>query len=321
MSWQARCSPARPACSTTAARGIPPSASCGPSPPNARLTHLGASAGYLLACQKAGIEPGRDYDLASLRFLGSTGSPLPVETFAWVYEHVKRDLWLSSSSGGTDVCTGFVGGCALAPVRAGELQQRALGVAAQAFDARGAPVTGEVGELVITEPMPSMPLHFWNDPGDARYHASYFEMYPGVWRHGDWIQIQPSGGAVIYGRSDATINRRGVRMGTSEIYRAVEALPEVLDSLALGVEQPDGGYFLPLFVVLREGVTLDDDLVARIREQIRSDRLAAPRPRRGDRRPRHSLHAQRQEDRSPAQEAAHGDERRARPHAGRGEQS
>ncbi|HEX6816866.1 MAG TPA: acetoacetate--CoA ligase [Ktedonobacterales bacterium] len=240
----------------------------------ARVSHLGTSAGYLLACQKAGIEPGRDHDLGALRFLGSTGSPLPVDAFAWVYEHVrgdgKRDLWLSSSSGGTDVCTGFVGGCALLPVRAGELQHRALGVAVEAFDEHGHAVMGQVGELVVTQPMPSMPIRFWNDPDGKRYRESYFAMYPSVWRHGDWIELMPDGGAVIFGRSDATINRRGVRMGTSEIYRGVAALPEVMDSLALGIEQPDGGYFLPLFVVLREGVELDKALVDRIREQIRT---------------------------------------------------
>src|SRR5579883_1872866 len=234
------------------------------------MTFFGTSAGYIISCMKAGVEPGKTYDLSKLRAIGSTGSPLPPEGFQWVYEHVKKDLWLASSSGGTDVCTGFVGGSILRPVYAGELQSRLLGTKVEAFDEHGQPLIDEVGELVVTEPMPSMPLYFWNDPGDKRYRESYFDMYPGVWRHGDWIKITPRGSAIIYGRSDSTINRMGIRMGSSEIYRVVEDMPEVLDSLIIGAELPGGRYYMPLFVVLKEDTVLDDALKARIREKIRS---------------------------------------------------
>lgn len=234
------------------------------------MTFFGTSAGYILACMKAGIEPGKNFNLSKLRGIGSTGSPLPPEGFQWIYEHVKKDLWLASYSGGTDVCSGFLGGCILLPVYAGELQCRSLGAKVQAFDETGQPLVDEMGELVVTEPMPSMPLFFWNDPEGKRYRESYFEMYPGVWRHGDWVKITPRGSAVIYGRSDSTINRKGIRMGSSEIYRVVEDIPEVLDSLVIGVERPGGGYYMPLFIVLREGVELDDALKARIRDKIRT---------------------------------------------------
>jgi acetoacetyl-CoA synthetase len=236
----------------------------------AGVTCFGTSAGFIGACMKAGVEPAREADLSRLQSVGSTGSPLPVEGFEWVYEHVKRDLWLFSTSGGTDLCTAFVGGCPLLPVHAGELQARCLGAAVEAWDERGRSVTGEVGELVITEPMPSMPLFFWNDPGGERYRASYFDTYPGVWRHGDWIKITERGGAVIYGRSDSTINRQGVRMGTSEIYSAVEAVPDVLDSLVVDVPSPDGAdSVMWLFVVPREEASLDEDLEAEIRRRVR----------------------------------------------------
>jgi acetoacetyl-CoA synthetase len=220
---------------------------------------------------KAGVEPGKTYDLSKLRGLGSTGSPLPPEGFRWVYEHVKKDIWLASVSGGTDVCSAFVGGCVLLPVYSGELQCRALGAKVEAFDEQGKPLIDEVGELVITEPLPSMPLFFWNDPEGKRYRESYFEMYPGIWRHGDWIKITPRGSAIIYGRSDSTINRQGIRMGSSEIYRVVEGLPEILDSLIVGVEQPGGKYYMPLFVLLRPGVELDDALKARIKDALRKN--------------------------------------------------
>ena len=236
---------------------------------DAGMTLFGASAGYIASCMKAGIEPARTYDLSKLHGLGSTGSPLPPEGFRWVYEQVKPDIWLASVSGGTDVCSAFVGGCILLPVYAGELQCRSLGASVQAFDEQGQPLIDEVGELVITEPMPSMPLFFWNDPGNKRYLESYFTMYPGIWRHGDWIQITPHGSAIIYGRSDSTINRQGIRMGSSELYRVIEGLPEVLDSLIVGVELPGGNYYMPLFVVLREGVTLDDALKTRIKQALR----------------------------------------------------
>jgi acetoacetyl-CoA synthetase len=233
------------------------------------MTFFGTSAGFITSCMKAGIEPGRTYDLSKLRGLGSTGSPLPPEGFRWVYEHVKSDIWLASISGGTDVCSAFVGGSILLPVYSGELQCRSLGAKVEAFDEQGQPLLNEVGELVITEPMPSMPLYFWNDPGNKRYQESYFNMYPGIWRHGDWIQITDRGSAIIYGRSDSTLNRMGIRMGTSEIYRIVEGFPEVLDSLIIGVEYPGGRYYMPLFVVLRDNVQLDDALKARIKESLR----------------------------------------------------
>jgi len=241
------------------------------------MTCMGVSAGLLASSEKAGIEPGRDHDLSALRAIGSTGSPLAPESFKWVYEHVKSDVWLFSTSGGTDVCTAFVAGCLLLPVYEGELQCRALGCAVEAWDEQGNSLTDEVGELVITQPMPSMPLFFWNDPDGERLRESYFAMYPGVWRHGDWIRITPRGGAVIYGRSDSTINRQGVRMGTSEIYRAVATVPEVLDALVVdvprGMTDAAGGkeLWMGLFVVLREGTALDEDLQKTIKRRIRED--------------------------------------------------
>jgi acetoacetyl-CoA synthetase len=236
------------------------------------ITCMGVSAGLLSSTEKAGVEPARDYDLRALRAIGSTGSPLAPETFRWVYEHVDSDVWLFSTSGGTDVCTAFVGGCPLLPVYEGELQCRALGCAVEAWDEEGRSVTDEVGELVVTEPMPSMPLFFWGDEDGERLLESYFSMYPGVWRHGDWIRITPRGGAVIYGRSDSTINRQGVRMGTSEIYRAAGAVPEVLDALVVDVPRGTGGELtMILFVVLREGVTLGEELAAAIKRRIRED--------------------------------------------------
>ena len=240
------------------------------------MTCMGVSAGLLSASEKAGIEPGRDYDLKALRAIGSTGSPLAPESFRWVYEHVKPDVWLFSTSGGTDVCTAFVGGCPLLGVYEGELQCRALGCAVEAWDERGNSLIDEVGELVITEPMPSMPLFLWGDEDGERLRESYFAMYPGIWRHGDWIRITPRGGAVIYGRSDSTINRQGVRMGTSEIYRAAGAVAEVIDALVVDVPrgEADGGggeLWMILFVVLAPGVSLDDELAAKIKRRIRED--------------------------------------------------
>jgi acetoacetyl-CoA synthetase len=232
------------------------------------MTCFGTSAGYITSCMDAGIEPGRDFDLSALKSVGSTGSPLPPEGFEWVYEHVKEDLWLFSTSGGTDLCTAFVGGCPLLPVRVGELQCRSLGARVEAFDEEGNSLVDEVGELVITEPMPSMPLYLWGDENGERFRDSYFDVYPGVWRHGDWIKIKPNGSAVIYGRSDAVINRGGVRMGTAEIYRAVDKVGEVQDSLVIDT-QKDGEDYMPLFVVLKEGVQLDDDLVRKIKKSIR----------------------------------------------------
>jgi acetoacetyl-CoA synthetase len=238
-----------------------------------RITCMGVSAGLLASCEKAGIEPGRDHELQLLRAIGSTGSPLAPESFRWVYDHVRSDIWLFSTSGGTDVCTAFVGGCPLLSVFEGELQCRALGCAVEAWDEQGRSVIDEVGELVITEPMPSMPLFLWGDQDGERLRESYFSMYPGIWRHGDWIRITPRGGAVIYGRSDSTINRQGVRMGTSEIYRAAGAVNEVLDALVVDVPRGGAGreLWMVLFVALAPGAVLDDELKAQIKRRIRED--------------------------------------------------
>jgi acetoacetyl-CoA synthetase len=235
------------------------------------ITCFGTSASYIGACMKAGVEPGEGRDLSRLRAVGSTGSPLSPEGFHWVYDQLGSDTWLFSTSGGTDVCSAFVGGSPLVPVYEGELQARALGAAVESWDPEGRPLIGEVGELVITEPMPSMPIYLWNDPDGERYRESYFDTYPGVWRHGDWIEITERGTAIISGRSDSTINRGGIRMGTAEIYRAVFALDEVTDALVVDVPREGGDAFMPLFVVLREGAELDDDLVARIKARIRED--------------------------------------------------
>jgi acetoacetyl-CoA synthetase len=237
---------------------------------DAGVTTFGTSAAYIASCMKAGVEPASGRDLSKLRAVGSTGSPLSPEGFRWVYDHVGEDTWLFSTSGGTDLCTAFVGGCPLVPVYEGELQARSLGASIEAWDPEGRPLIGEVGELVITEPMPSMPLYFWNDPDGERYRDSYFEMYPGIWRHGDWIEITERGTAIISGRSDSTINRGGVRMGTAEIYRAVLAIDEITDALVVDIPR-DGEDWMPLFVVLRDGAELDDDLIDRVRRRIRED--------------------------------------------------
>jgi acetoacetyl-CoA synthetase len=237
---------------------------------NTRMTLFGTSAAYLTACRKADITPGEEFDLTHLRAMGSTGSPLPVEGFHWVYRRLKRDLWLVSLSGGTDVCTAFVGGCPLLPVTAGEIQCRCLGARVEVFDEQGRSIVGDVGELVVTAPLPSMPLFFWGDADGSRYRSSYFEVYPGVWRHGDWVKLTERGTLVIYGRSDSTINRHGVRMGTSEMYRAVEGVADVRDSLVIDLENPDGTASMYLFVALEPGVTLDEALKERIRAHIRA---------------------------------------------------
>jgi acetoacetyl-CoA synthetase len=236
----------------------------------ATIHHFGTSAGYLLANLKAGIKPA-DFNLSPLRSIGSTGSTLPPEGFDYVYDYVKKDLWLASMSGGTDVCSAFVGGSPMEPVYAGEIQCRALGCKLEAFDEDGKTVIGDVGEMVITEPMPSMPVSFWKDPGFKRYRESYFEMYTGIWRHGDWIEITPRQGVIIYGRSDATLNRGGVRIGTSEIYRAVDKVKEVKDSLIICLEKEGGEFWMPLFVVMQEGQTLNDDIRKKINVTIRSE--------------------------------------------------
>jgi acetoacetyl-CoA synthetase len=235
------------------------------------MTYFGTSAPFLLACRKAEIVPRRLADLSALTGVGSTGAPLPAEGYRWVYEAVTENAQLQSISGGTDVCTGFVGASPLLPVRAGEIPCRCLGAAVEAFDPAGHSVVGEVGELVITAPMPSMPVGFWNDPDGSKYREAYFDVFPGVWRHGDWITISEYGSCVITGRSDATLNRGGVRLGTSEFYSVVEGMDEVVDSLVVHLEDAEGGPGeLLLFVVLAEGRTLDDDLRAQIGKQLRT---------------------------------------------------
>jgi acetoacetyl-CoA synthetase len=236
----------------------------------AGITSFGTSAGYIAACQKADVDPRAGRDLSRLDSVGSTGSPLSPEGFDWVRERLGEDVWLFSTSGGTDVCTAFVGGVPTLPVYRGELQARALGAKVEAWSEDGRPLVGEVGELVITEPMPSMPLYLWGDEDGSRYRESYFSTFPGVWRHGDWIEITDRGTAIITGRSDATINRGGVRMGTSELYRSVLALDEILDALVVDVPETDGSR-MTLFVVLRDGAVLDDRLEAEVRRRIRED--------------------------------------------------
>jgi acetoacetyl-CoA synthetase len=234
-----------------------------------RVTFFGAGAAFYLSCLKAHVEPNAVADLAALRAVGSTGSPLPPEGYQWIYDHVRQDIWLNPVSGGTDFAGCFVGGVPTLPVYLGEMQCRCLGARVEAWDDAGGPLVDEVGELVCSTPMPSMPLMFWNDPGDVRYRESYFDMYPGIWRHGDWIRITPRGGAIIYGRSDATINRHGIRMGTSELYRAVEEIHEILDSLVVDLEYLGRESYMPLFVVMRPGHDLTPQLEATLRERIK----------------------------------------------------
>ncbi|MFF0393463.1 acetoacetate--CoA ligase [Kitasatospora sp. NPDC004615] len=236
-----------------------------------RATVLGTSAAYVIASRKAELHPGRDLDLSAVRCLGTTGSPLPPDGFQWIYDEVKPDVWLASVSGGTDVCSCFVGGVPTLPVYLGEIQAPCLGAAVESWDPSGHPLTDAVGELVVTKPLPSMPTGFWNDPDGVRYHDSYFDTYPGIWRHGDWITATSRGTVVIHGRSDSTLNRQGVRMGSADIYEVVERLPEIAESLVIGLEEPDGGYWMPLFVVLAPGAVLDDDLTGRIRTSLRTE--------------------------------------------------
>jgi acetoacetyl-CoA synthetase len=235
------------------------------------ITYLGLSAPFIMGCRKAGIRPADAGDLTRLRGIGSTGSPLPPEGFRWVYDNLPGDVLLGSASGGTDVCTAFVGASPMVPVYEGEIACRMLGAKVEAYDPSGKPVIGQLGELVITEPMPSMPVGFWGDTDGSKYRAAYFEDFPGVWRHGDWITITQRGTCIITGRSDATLNRGGVRLGTAEFYSAVEALDEVADSLVVHLEDEGGGMGqLLLFVVLKDH-QLDDDLRARIARELRSN--------------------------------------------------
>jgi acetoacetyl-CoA synthetase len=237
----------------------------------ASITCFGTSAAFIASCMKASLEPARGRDLSALQAVGSTGSPLSPESFRWIYDQLGDDTWLFSTSGGTDMCTAFVGGVPTLPVYIGELQARCLGANVQAWDPSGQPLIDEVGELVITEPMPSMPIFLWGDEDGSRLHDSYFSMFEGIWRHGDWIEITSRQTAIIYGRSDSTINRGGVRMGTSEIYRAVLAVDEVVDALVVDVPRAGTDGWMPLFVVLEDGARLDDDLIAAIRRRIRED--------------------------------------------------
>ena len=237
-----------------------------------RPTFMGVSPTFLMACRKSGLQPGRDLDLSSIRVFGAAGSPLPVEGYRYVYEQLGPDVLLINGSGGTDVCTGIVGGSPLQPVYEGEIAGRLLGVAVDAFDAQGnSQQVDELGELVITQPMPSMPVMMWGDPDGSLYHSSYFEMFPGVWRQGDWISFSERGSCVLTGRSDATLNRGGVRLGTGEFYSVVEELPEIMDSLVVHLEDDEGGLGeLALFVVLADGIELDDELRDRIGRELRS---------------------------------------------------
>lgn len=235
------------------------------------IHHFGTSAPYIIACNKSGLKPGKGFNLSALRTIGSTGSPLPPEGFDYVYEEIKKEIWLCSMSGGTDICTAWVGGNPWKPVLEGEIQSRSLGCAMYAFDEDGKPVYNEVGEMVVTKPMPCMPIYFWNDKDFTRYQSSYFEMYPGFWRHGDWVKITHEGGVVILGRSDTTLNRQGVRIGTAEIYRAVDKIPEVKDSLIVNIELPQGGDFMPLFVIMQNGKELTEDIRNKIKQQLKSE--------------------------------------------------
>lgn len=236
----------------------------------ARIHHFGTSAPFLVACMKAGLNPGKQFNISHLYSIGSTGSPLPPEAFDWVYQNVKSDIWLCSMSGGTDVCTAFVGGNPLEPVYEGEIQCRALGCALYAYDEMGNAITDEVGEMVITKPMPSMPIYFWNDANKQKYLDSYFDLFTGVWRHGDWVRVTSRGTLVIYGRSDATLNRQGVRIGTSEIYNALDKVKEIKDSLIVNLELEGGRHYMPLFVVLDEGTILNHDLKNKINQTLKT---------------------------------------------------
>ncbi len=235
----------------------------------AKINHFGGGAAFFIACMKAGLRYG-DKQLPALRTIGSTGSPLPPEAFDWIYRSVKKNVWLISFSGGTDICSGFVGGCPLWPVYSGEIQCRLLGCYLEALDEQGKPVREQLGEMVILEAMPSMPVYFWNDTNNERYRSSYFEKYPGVWWHGDWIEITNRRSVIIFGRSDATLNRDGVRIGTSEVYSAVDHIPEVSDCLVVCLEQAGGKYFMPLFVMLKEKIELNEELKKKIKTQLRS---------------------------------------------------
>lgn len=234
-----------------------------------KMNLFGTSASYITACMKEDLKPKEKFDLSALQNISSTGSPLPPEGFKWSYDNVKEDLWIASVSGGTDVCTAFVIGAPVLPVYAGELQCRGLGAKVESFDEAGHAHIDEVGELVLTEPFPAMPIFFWDDADGTRLYESYFDLYDGIWSHGDYIKVTDRGTCVIYGRSDATINRGGIRIGTSEIYRAVDKIPEIEDSLIVDIPSPSGDSHTPLFIVLKEGYELTDELKTSIKKQIR----------------------------------------------------
>jgi acetoacetyl-CoA synthetase len=236
-----------------------------------KMETFGTSAAFIVACMKAGIVPKKEYDLSALISVGSTGSPLSIAGFNWCYENIKKDLWVNSVSGGTDICSVFTGGLPTLPVYAGEIQCRALGAKVESLDENGVAHIERVGEMVISEPMPSMPIYFWDDVNNERYFESYFDYYPEKWRHGDWIEITKRGGAIISGRSDSTLNRGGIRIGTAEIYSALSKLIDIKDSLIIGLERKDGKYFMPLFVVLADGTDLDQNLKSKIKKIIREN--------------------------------------------------
>lgn len=238
------------------------------------ITHFGISGSYVVSMMKSGIQPKAEFNLSSLRSVGSTGSPLPAEGFRWIYEKVKQDVWLTSMSGGTDVCSAFVGGCPLLPVYESEIQCIALGCDLQVWDENGQPTTDE-GEMIITKPMPSMPVFFWNDPEFKRYTESYFDMFANAWRHGDWVKKTEHGGLIIYGRSDATLNRGGVRIGSAEIYKVMDTITEVKDSLIVCIDKQDGEFYMPLFVMLNKDFVLDEPLIKKIKQQLKT--LCSPR--------------------------------------------
>ena len=234
-----------------------------------RIAHFGISGSYVVSMMKSDSYPQEEFKLDSLRSIGSTGSPLPAEGFQWIYSKVKQDIWLTSMSGGTDVCSAFVGGCPLLPVYKSEIQCIALGCDLQVWDESGTR-TNEEGEMVITKPMPSMPVFFWNDPEFKRYYESYFDVYPGVWRHGDWIRKTEHEGIIIYGRSDATLNRGGVRIGSAEIYKVLDKVTEVKDSLIVCIDKPNGEFYMPLFVMMNEGFALEESLIKKIKHQLKT---------------------------------------------------
>ena len=236
----------------------------------ARIHHFGVSAPFIIASMKENLSPGEKYNLSTIRSIGSTGSPLPPAGFDWIYQKISPDVWLCSMSGGTDVCTAFVGGCILKPVKEGWIQCRALGVALYSYDEEGNPILDHPGEMVITKPMPAMPIYFWNDPEKIRYKESYFTVYPNTWRHGDWITLREDGMLKIHGRSDATLNRHGIRIGTAEIYQVMNKIKEIEDSLIINLEMENGKHFMPLFVKLKPGIELTNTLKEKINHRLRA---------------------------------------------------